>query len=86
MPITSKLKVKNDSELLSYMINISPELREEIDLPVQGQSLVPIGKLILSNERYKIRSTFLRSHRHGNNGRYLYSLHSRNRQYISKRI
>lgn len=53
MPITSKLKVKNDSELLSYMINISPELREEIDLPVQGQSLVPIGRLILSNERYK---------------------------------
>lgn len=53
MPITSKLKVKNDSELLSYMINISPELREEIDLPKQGESLAPIGKLILSNERYK---------------------------------
>ncbi|MBO7695210.1 MAG: hypothetical protein J6T10_21520 [Methanobrevibacter sp.] len=53
MPITDKLKVRNDSELLSYMINISPELREDINLPVQGQSLVPIGKLIVSNERYK---------------------------------
>ena len=53
MPITSKLKVKNDSELLSYIINISPELREEIDLPKQGESLQPIGKLIVNNERYK---------------------------------
>ena len=53
MPITSKLKVKNDSELLSYIINISPELREEIDLPKQGESLAPIGKLIVNNERYK---------------------------------
>ena len=53
MPITSKLKVRNDSELLSYIINISPELREEIDLPKQGESLAPIGKLIVNNERYK---------------------------------
>ncbi len=53
MAITEKLKVRNDSELLSYMINISPELRGNIDLPKQGQSIVPIGKLILSNERYK---------------------------------
>ena len=53
MPITSKLKVRNDSELLSYIINISPELREEIDLPRQGESLAPIGKLIVNNERYK---------------------------------
>ena len=53
MPITDKLKVRNDSELLSYIINISPELREEIDLPRQGESLVPIGKLIVNNERFK---------------------------------
>lgn len=53
MPITSKLKVKNDSELLSYIINISPELREEINLPVQGESIAPIGKLIVNNQRYK---------------------------------
>ena len=53
MPITDKLKVRNDSELLSYIINISPDLREEIDLPRQGESLVPIGKLIVNNERFK---------------------------------
>ena len=53
MPITDKLRVKNDAELLSYMINVNPVLREEIDLPVQGQSLAPIGKVIVNNERYK---------------------------------
>ena len=30
MAITDKLKVRNDAELLSYMINISPELRAKI--------------------------------------------------------
>ena len=53
MPITDKLRVKNDAELLSYMINVNPVLREEIDLPVQGESLAPIGKVIVNNERYK---------------------------------
>jgi len=53
MPITDKLRVKNDAELLSYMINANPVLREEIDLPVQGESLAPIGKVIVNNERYK---------------------------------
>ena len=52
MPITN-LKVRSDAELLSYIINISPELREEIDLPKQGESIAPIGRLIVSNERYK---------------------------------
>ena len=32
----SELNVRNDAELLSYIINIEPELRENIDLPVQG--------------------------------------------------
>ena len=53
MEIKNKLKVKNDAELLSYMINVNPVLREEIDLPVQGESLAPIGKVIVNNERYK---------------------------------
>lgn len=53
MAITDKLKVRNDAELLSYMINISPELRANINLPKQGQSLAPIGRLIVNNERYK---------------------------------
>ena len=47
------LKVSNSEELLSYIINVTPELRENIDLPVQGQSIKPIGKLIMSNPAYK---------------------------------
>lgn len=53
MSIKSVLKAKDNIELLSYIINASPELRGEIDLPVQGQDIKPIGKLIMSNERYK---------------------------------
>lgn len=47
------LNTKSSAELLSYIINSDPVLREEIDLPVQGKSIKPIGKLIISNERYK---------------------------------
>jgi hypothetical protein len=47
------LNVNSDSELLSYIINVTPELSTEIDLPVQGESIKPIGKLIIDNERYK---------------------------------
>lgn len=47
------LKVNNSAELLSYIINQTPILKENIDLPVQGQSIVPIGKIIMQNERYK---------------------------------
>lgn len=47
------LKTSNSSELLSYIINSDPVLSANIDLPVQGQSIKPIGKLIVSNERYK---------------------------------
>lgn len=46
-------KIETSAELLSYIINITPELRDEIDLPVQGQSIAPIGKLIMNNQRYK---------------------------------
>ena len=53
MALNKVLNVKSDSELLSYMINQSPELSSEIDLPVQGESIAPIGKLIVSNERLK---------------------------------
>lgn len=53
MALNKVLKVNSDSELLSYIINVTPELSSEIDLPVQGQSIAPIGKLIMSNERYK---------------------------------
>lgn len=49
-------KTKN-AELLSYIINQDPVLSAEIDLPVQGESIAPIGKLIVSNQRY--RNAFL---------------------------
>lgn len=47
------LKAQSSSELLSYIINVTPELKDEIDLPVQGESILPIGKIIINNERYK---------------------------------
>ena len=47
------LNVKTSAELLSYIINVTPELKDEIDLPVQGESILPIGKIIVNNERYK---------------------------------
>lgn len=49
----NNLNVRDSVELLSYIINVTPELREEIDLPVQGQSIKPIGKLIMGNPLYK---------------------------------
>lgn len=53
MALNKVLKVNNDTELLSYIINVTPELSSEIDLPVQGDSIQPIGKIIMNNERYK---------------------------------
>ena len=53
MGLNKVLKVNNDSELLSFIINTTPELASNIDLPVQGESIAPIGKIIMSNERYK---------------------------------
>lgn len=53
MAINKVLKVDSDSQLLSFIINVTPELASEIDLPVQGESIEPIGKLIMNNERYR---------------------------------
>lgn len=53
MATNNVLKVTSDAELLSFIINQDPILASEIDLPVQGQSIKPIGKLISSNKRYK---------------------------------
>ena len=44
---------KGSAELLSYIINSNPVLSENIDLPVQGQSIQPIGKIIMSNAAYR---------------------------------
>ena len=47
------LGATSNAELLSYIINVTPELRDEIDLPVQGESIIPIGKVIMNNQRYR---------------------------------
>lgn len=47
------LKVSNNAELLSYIINVTPELSAHIDLPTQGADIKEIGKLILDNQIYR---------------------------------
>ena len=47
------LKATTNAELLSYIINQNPVLRENLDLPVQGQSIEPIGKIIMNNGAYR---------------------------------
>ena len=47
------LKAQNNAELLSYIINQDPVISANIDLPVQGQDIRPIGKIIVNNQRYK---------------------------------
>jgi len=49
----SVLTAKTSAELLSYIINVTPELREEIDLPKQGESIKEIGRIIINNQRYR---------------------------------
>ena len=49
----ANLNVNDSTELLSYIINVTPELHEQIPLPVQGESINPIGKIILKNQVYK---------------------------------
>ena len=51
--LNETLKVNNSVELLSYIINQNPILSAEIDLPIQGESIAPIGKLIMDNQRYR---------------------------------
>ena len=43
----NNVKANNSVELLSYIINQTPELRENIKLPVQGESINGIGKIIM---------------------------------------
>ena len=49
----ARFKVKTNAELLSYIMNIEPTLREEIGLPTQGEDLAKIGSIIVNNDRYK---------------------------------
>lgn len=47
------LATKDGSKLLNFMANTDPVLREAIDLPQQGADIPEIGKIIMSNTRYK---------------------------------
>lgn len=47
------LRVQDNLSLLSYAINMNPVLREGIDLPTEDTSSADIGKIIMSNNRYK---------------------------------
>ena len=59
MATKDTLKVKGNSitgdELLSYIINVTPELQGKVDLPVQGDknNIPRIGEIISSDNRYK---------------------------------
>ncbi len=53
MSAENTLSAKSSAELLSYIINVTPELKGEIDLPVQGASIKPIGEIIINNQRYR---------------------------------
>ena len=49
-----KLNTKSSEKLLNYVINSNPVLKEAItDLPTQGSDVQKIGKIIMSNTRYK---------------------------------
>ena len=47
------IKKTSNAELLSYIITQNPVLKENLDLPVQGQSIEPIGKIIMGNKVYR---------------------------------
>lgn len=49
----SALRDIKDIDLLSYVINVTPELREDIDLPTQGDTVQQYGKLIMDCSRHK---------------------------------
>lgn len=47
------IKRTSNAELLSYIINQTPALKADLNLPVQGQSTAEIGKLIIGNPVYR---------------------------------
>lgn len=52
--MAKKLSTKSSEKLLNYVINSNPILKEAItDLPTQGSDVQKIGKIIMSNVRYK---------------------------------
>ena len=53
MGVNNVLKTKTQEQLLSYIINVTPQLRGNIDLPKQGEGISRIGELILQNPNYR---------------------------------
>lgn len=53
MAKNNTLKATSNAEIISYFLNQNPEIKEEIGLPVQGQSTIEIGRLIVDNARYR---------------------------------
>lgn len=49
---TRTLRVTNNEELLSFIINQTPEL-QELDLPIQGEGTKKYGEIIMNEDRYK---------------------------------
>ena len=49
---TRTLRINNNEELVSFIINQTPEL-QEIDLPVQGEGTKNYGNIIMNCDRYK---------------------------------
>lgn len=47
------LATKSSAELLNYMAQVDPVLREAIDLPQQGADIQKLGQIVMSNTRYK---------------------------------
>lgn len=47
------IKATSNAEIVSFILNQNPELKEELGLPTQGQDMKPLGKLFSSDERYK---------------------------------
>ena len=50
---TKTITRQSNAELLSYIINVTPALKADIDLPKQGESVSEIGKLIIGNPVYR---------------------------------
>ena len=50
---TNTMKATSNAKIISYFLNQNPEIKEEIGLPVQGQSTIEIGRLIVDNARYR---------------------------------
>ncbi|MCQ2737294.1 MAG: hypothetical protein MJ224_01650 [archaeon] len=47
------LKNTTNSEIISFFLNVNPDLLSEVNLPTQGEDLKHYGELIVNNDRFK---------------------------------